>query len=137
MPDTVLVAFDGSPLSERALTYALENFPDATITTLYVINPVDSVIDVEAGGLPVAEDWYDDAQERATRVHTTATELAAEQGIELDTVTEVGRPVVRSSNTPTITGSTRSCWVATDGQESTGCSSGVSPRRSLAEHGFR
>ena len=55
MPDNVLVAFDGSPLSERALTYALENCRDATITTLYVINPVDSVIDVESGGLPIAE----------------------------------------------------------------------------------
>jgi nucleotide-binding universal stress UspA family protein len=92
MADTVLVAFDGSLLSERALTYALETFPDATITTLYVINPVDSVIDVEAGGLPVAENWYDNAQDRATSIQTTATELAAEQGIELDTVTEVGRP---------------------------------------------
>jgi hypothetical protein len=68
MPDNALFVFDGSPLSERALIYALETFPDATITTLYAINPVDSVIDVEAGGLPVAEDWYDDAQERATRV---------------------------------------------------------------------
>jgi nucleotide-binding universal stress UspA family protein len=92
MPDNVLVAFDGSPLSERALTYALETFPDATIITLYVINPADSVIDVEAGGLPVAEDWYDNAQDRATSIQTTATELAAEQGSDLDTVTEVGRP---------------------------------------------
>lgn len=92
MPDTVLVAFDGSPLSQRALTYAVENFPDATITTIYVINPIDSVFDVEAGGLPVAEDWYDDAQERATNIHTTATDLAADHGIDLDTVTKVGRP---------------------------------------------
>jgi hypothetical protein len=55
-PDNVLVAVDGSPLAERTLTYALENFPDATITTIYVINPVEPVIDVEAGGLPVAKD---------------------------------------------------------------------------------
>ena len=92
MPDNVLVAFDGSPLSERALTYALENFPDATITTLYVIDPVDSVIDVEAGGLPVAADWYENAQERATDIHTTAADLAAAHEIDIDTVTEVGRP---------------------------------------------
>jgi len=92
MPDNVLIAFDGSPLSERALSYAIENFSDATLTTIYVINPVDSVIDVEAGGLPVAEEWYENAQERATGIHKTATELAAEHGIDLDTVTEVGRP---------------------------------------------
>ena len=92
MPDNVLVAFDGSPLSERALTYAIENFSEATITAVYVIDPIDSVIDVEAGGLPVAEDWYDNAQERATRITTTATDLAAAHDIDLDTVTEVGRP---------------------------------------------
>ncbi|MFC6721606.1 universal stress protein [Halobacteriaceae archaeon SHR40] len=92
MPDNVLVAFDGSPLSERALTYAIENFPDTPITTIYVINPTDSVIDVEAGGLPVAEDWYDNAKDRATRIHTAATNLAAERDTELDTVTEVGKP---------------------------------------------
>jgi nucleotide-binding universal stress UspA family protein len=92
MPDNVLIALDGSPLAERALMYALETFPNATITTIYVINPIDSVIDVEAGGLPVAEDWYDTAQERATEIHTTATDLAAEHDIVLDTVTEVGKP---------------------------------------------
>jgi len=92
MPDNVLIALDGSPLAERALMYALETFPNATITTIYVINPIDSGIDVEAGGLPVAEDWYDTAQERATVIHTTATDLAADHDIVLDTVTEVGKP---------------------------------------------
>ncbi|TKX79211.1 universal stress protein [Halorubrum sp. SD626R] len=92
MPDNVLIAFDGSPLSERALTYAIENFAEATLTTIYVINPIDSIIDVEAGGLPVAEDWYDNARDRATRIHTTATDLAAEHNLDLNTVTEVGRP---------------------------------------------
>ncbi|MFC6865336.1 universal stress protein [Halomicroarcula sp. GCM10025817] len=61
MPDNVLVAFDGSQLSERALGYALETVPDANFTSIYVINPVDSVIDVEAGGLAVAHEWYDNA----------------------------------------------------------------------------
>ncbi|AUV82255.1 universal stress protein UspA [Salinigranum rubrum] len=92
MSANVLVAFDGSPLSERALTYAIETFPDAPITSIYVINPVDSVIDVEAGGLPVADDWFENAKEEATRIHTMATDLAAERNTELHTVTEVGKP---------------------------------------------
>ncbi|MBV0901223.1 universal stress protein [Haloarcula salina] len=92
MPATVLVAFDGSPLSERALTYAIETFPDASITSIYVINPFDSVIDIEAGGLPVAEDWEENARERADTIHAMATDLAAERDRELDAVTEVGKP---------------------------------------------
>jgi nucleotide-binding universal stress UspA family protein len=92
MSVNVLVAFDSSPLSERALTYAIETFPDAPITTIYIINPIDSVIDVEAGGLPVAKDWYESAKEEATRIPTTAADLAAERNTELDTVTEVGKP---------------------------------------------
>ena len=92
MPANVLVAFDGSPLSERALKYAIETFPDAPITAIYVINPFDAVIDAEAGGLPVAEDWHENAKEEATKLHTTATGLAAERNTELVTVTEVGKP---------------------------------------------
>jgi len=92
MPANVLVAFDGSPLSERALTYAIETFPDAPITAIYVINPIDSVIDVEAGGLPVAKNWYEKAKEEASRIRTRTTDLAAERNTELDTVTEVGKP---------------------------------------------
>lgn len=92
MPETVLVAFDGSPLAERALTYAIETFPEAAITTVYVINPIDSVVDVEAGGLAVAGDWYDRAQDRAGRINAAAADLAADRGTELDTVTSVGKP---------------------------------------------
>lgn len=92
MPDRVLVPFDGSPLSARALEHAVENFPAASITSLYVINPLDSVFDVEAGGLPVAEEWLDAARDRADAIQATATETAAAHGLEIDTVTVDGRP---------------------------------------------
>ncbi|WP_227131321.1 universal stress protein [Halorubellus salinus] len=92
MPERVLVAFDGSPLSERALTYAIETFPGASLTTIYVINPYDSVLDVESGGLPVAEDWYDDAKNRAASIHSRARDVAGAHDVDLDSVTEVGKP---------------------------------------------
>ncbi|ELZ32025.1 UspA domain-containing protein [Halogeometricum pallidum JCM 14848] len=47
---------------------------------------------MEVGGLPVAETWYEDAEKEATRIHTTATDLAAERNTTLVTVTEVGNP---------------------------------------------
>ncbi|WP_433629385.1 universal stress protein [Halomicrococcus sp. NG-SE-24] len=88
----VLVPLDGSECANQALEYTLEKFPDAVVTTIHVISPIESVYAVEAGGLPVAEELYDNAQERASEIHGDAEELADEYGVELDTVTEVGKP---------------------------------------------
>ena len=92
MTRRILVPYDGSPLSERALEHTLEQFPDASLTTIYVIDPVSSVYDVETGGLPVAEDWYEDAQERASEIHAAAEQLAGSHEAELTTITVVGQP---------------------------------------------
>lgn len=92
MPETILVPIDGSPLAERALRYAIETFPAASITTLYVINPIDSIFVAETGGLPAADVWYEKAQERAAAIHEDAKATAADYDVELTTVTEVGRP---------------------------------------------
>lgn len=88
----ILVPIDGSPLSQRALEHALTHYPDAAITTIYVINPVDSLYTSEIEGWLDAEMWYESAQERADTIHETAQELAAESDIELQAVTEIGRP---------------------------------------------
>ncbi|MCU4801777.1 universal stress protein [Halobacteria archaeon HArc-gm2] len=92
MTRRILVPYDGSPLSERALEHTIEQFSDASVTTIYVIDPVTSVYDVETGGLPVAEGWYDDAQERASEIHGAAEQLAGSHDVELTTITVVGQP---------------------------------------------
>jgi nucleotide-binding universal stress UspA family protein len=92
MPDTILVPIDGSPLAERALRYAVENFPTASFTAMFVINPVDSIFVAETSGLPTANEWYEKAQRRAAAIHEDATEIAGEYDVEITTVTEIGRP---------------------------------------------
>lgn len=92
MTTRVLVPFDGSPLSRRALEHACEVFSSAGITAIHVINPVDAILDVEAGGLPVAEGWHDSAMDRSRSILEDATELAREYDVELRTVTKTGRP---------------------------------------------
>ena len=92
MIERVLVAIDGSPLADRALRYTLENFPEAGVTAVTVIDPVDSVSAVEAGGLPVAEEWYEAATGRAEGIHEAAAAIAAEYDVEIGSATLTGRP---------------------------------------------
>jgi hypothetical protein len=92
IPETVLVPLDGSPLTERALQYAVEQVPTASITTIYIVNPIESVFVAESGGLPAADDLYEKTQARAAAIHDAAKEIAAEYDRELTTVTGIGRP---------------------------------------------
>jgi len=88
----ILVPIDGSPLSYRALEYALEHFPDADVTTLYVIDPVEAAYPASVETVPVGEEWYESAKDRADGIHERARELAAEHDADLTTLTEVDRP---------------------------------------------
>lgn len=92
MAERILVPLDGSPLSERALLYALEHFPAASVTTIHVIDPVDSLVAAEAGGLPAASDWHDAARDRADELHERAASVATDHDVDVATVTVVGRP---------------------------------------------
>ena len=92
MSDRVLVPFDGSPLAERALAHATESAPGRAVTAVYVINPLDSVLAVETHGIPVAESWYEDEQERAGALLATAADLVADRGVEIETAVLTGQP---------------------------------------------
>lgn len=92
MAERVLVPVDGSSGSRRALEYALSTHPDAAITALTVIDPLDSVVAAEEGGPVVAEDWYDQSEAAATEILESARETAADVGVDLETETEVGQP---------------------------------------------
>lgn len=89
MTKRILVAVDGSEEAAEALQFAADEWPDAALTALHVINPADSTTGAE-GGFPGAIDqWYDSANERGERVLADAT---AEIDRDVDTRLEVGRP---------------------------------------------
>lgn len=79
----VLVPLDGSPLSDAALEAALEQFPDAEIHGLHVL---------QIRELPTndTESAYDMALDDAAGILETAEETAAEHGQELRTETIEG-----------------------------------------------
>ncbi|MDS0473636.1 universal stress protein [Natrinema sp. 1APR25-10V2] len=91
MLSRVLVPMDGSTLSERALEYALENHPDASVTVLSVVGE-PSVMMGEAMSIAFEDDIEVAAEERAAPVFERAREISAEYDAEIDTAVTVGRP---------------------------------------------
>jgi len=92
MTKNVLVPIDGSPQSDDALVHALEEFADATITVLHVIDPIDAGYSTPVGMPGGSEEWYENQQEQAQALFEDAQEIADEYGVELDAATEMGRP---------------------------------------------
>ncbi|AGB39904.1 universal stress protein [Natronococcus occultus] len=91
MTERILLPYDGSEPSEQALEYALETFPDAEITALYVVPAPrgywGSFEDPEAR-IPDAER----AKERGREFLEEAVATAADRDRELETELEIGEP---------------------------------------------
>jgi nucleotide-binding universal stress UspA family protein len=92
MDERILVPFDGSPLSERALDRAVTLHPDADIVVLHVIDPIQVVYEAEAKGLQAAETWHERMAERAGELCAHAEERATEHDRSITTATETGSP---------------------------------------------
>lgn len=91
MARRILVPIDGSSKAREGLEYALSTYPDEKITVLHVMTPYETG-DPEDQALPqeLAEQWHDQARERATDILDEAHALANEYGVEISTALEVG-----------------------------------------------
>ena len=98
MTDTVLVPLDGSPLSRRALRHALEEFSNASITVLHVVDLFEpgygAYPDFETTYEPLmgSEEWYDRAEDVSEQLFEEARDLADEYDREISTTSEIGDP---------------------------------------------
>jgi len=92
MAKRLLVPVDGSDPADAALEFALEEYPDADITALSVIDPTD----VGYGSIEAApstfEHLQESAEERTEQVLEDAKARAADHGMELTTETVIGMP---------------------------------------------
>ncbi|TKX87547.1 universal stress protein [Halorubrum sp. SS5] len=91
MIERVLVAMDGSDLSERALRYALDGHPDAEITVLTVVGGASPMMG-QAAGIALSDDGEDGVREAAAPVFERVREIAAEYDATVETAVEAGRP---------------------------------------------
>lgn len=92
MVDRVLVPLDGSPLSEKALEYAILTFPAKEIVALTVIDPIDVVYRSEGSGPLGGERWFKYARSRAADIGAVAEKRGEQTGVSVTTDTAVGRP---------------------------------------------
>lgn len=96
--DHVLVPMDGSPLSRQALTIAFEEYPDASVTVLHVIDPTQpgysypTEIDLDTEPLHGSEEWYERSEELAEELFAEVNDLAEEHGATVATEVTVGEP---------------------------------------------
>lgn len=88
MVKRVLVPIDGSPQSEAAIRFVTDEWPDADVVLLSVIDPVES--GYSGSAFPSgAEEWY----ERTRReTQERLADLASETGIDAEQVVVAGRP---------------------------------------------
>ena len=89
-PSHVLVPLDGSPLSEAALSHALEVF-DCPVTVLNVVTPIDATMS-EGGVVETDEERAAAARDHASDVIERAGTQAAATDQHVETAVETGDP---------------------------------------------
>ncbi|WP_254533137.1 universal stress protein [Natrinema gelatinilyticum] len=91
MPERILVPVDGSNRSVEALEYAIETFPDASITAIHVLEVGRGDIGTLSGMTGDIPDERPE-RERSEEILESARELAADRGTEIETERGRGRP---------------------------------------------
>jgi len=96
--DHILVPIDGSPLSRKALQYALSNFPEADVTVLHVVDLFEPGYgahpDFETSYEPLmgSEAWYERAEKVSEDLFEDAEVVAQDYDSSVSTETEIGDP---------------------------------------------
>jgi len=92
MADRILVPVDGSEQSRHACELAFEEFPDATVILLHVINPAEAGYSGAPAFPSASEEWYERQREHAQDLFDEIEATATEHGVPVERLVEVGKP---------------------------------------------
>jgi nucleotide-binding universal stress UspA family protein len=92
MVDRLLVPVDDSDHARHALDHAVDAFPGATVVLLHVIDPGEAGFSAGASMPSFAEEWYENAKDRADALLGDYEASAASRGVTVERAVEVGRP---------------------------------------------
>jgi len=93
MGKRILVPVDASEQAHHAAEFVTEEFPEAVVVFLHVINPADAGYSAQASLPSFSEEWYEQEQAKAENLFEELQELADEAGVDVETAVEVGKPV--------------------------------------------
>ena len=87
----ILVPVDGSEQAGNACAFVAEEFPEASVTLIHVINPAEAGYSIEASLPSASEEWYESQKDNAESIfEDLAAEYFPDQ--EVETTVEVGKP---------------------------------------------
>ncbi|GGN93280.1 MULTISPECIES: universal stress protein [Haloarcula] len=93
MGKRILVPVDGSDQAKAASEFVVDNYPDATVVLLHVINPAEAGYSAQASVPSFSEEWYQQKKAAAESLFDDLEAAAHDAGVEtVERVLEVGRP---------------------------------------------
>ncbi|GAB3034867.1 universal stress protein [Natronobiforma cellulositropha] len=94
MGEHVLIPVDGSPAARRAVEYACNRFEDATLTLLYVMDPMVDYQRRRAFPGYTEEHGFKNEREKAEYVLESTLETVPD-GVSVETEIDAGNPATR------------------------------------------
>lgn len=92
----ILLAYDGTPQSEAAAEWVAHSFPEAKVTILTVLDPMEGFLDTFGYGSQQYEIWRDEAEQEAEELLESAV-AHFDDDADVETATtsgEVARSIV-------------------------------------------
>ncbi|QSG07859.1 universal stress protein [Halapricum desulfuricans] len=88
----ILIPVDGSEQAHGACAFVAEDYPDADVTLLHVINPAEAGYSVQAGLPTFSEEWYERQKERAEEIFEEVEPDLEDGDGTVNRETEIGKP---------------------------------------------
>lgn len=93
MGKRILVPVDGSEQAHRAFEFVAEEFGDAEVVLLHVINPAEAGYSAQASIPSFSEEWYESERIAAEELFEEIDALADGTDLSTEREIEVGKPI--------------------------------------------
>jgi len=93
MGKRILVPVDGSEQAHRAFEFVAEEFGDAEVVLLHVINPAEAGYSAQASIPSFSEEWYESERAAAEELFSEIAALADGTDLSTEREIEVGKPI--------------------------------------------